>query len=277
MQYHLNSVIVIFLVFFQIFMFFEVYNIMMYQLTRQINEPPAQKIFCMILTQRKNIETKAKSVLLNWANQCDDYIFSTSIPPEYISRNTVNINGSIETYVNGAKIVQPNGLNEATDKYKNLSRKVFLTFKDIYNRYGEFDWYLKADDDTFIMMENLRDFLKDKSKDSPVSYGYRFDDTWVKNGYHSGGSGYVLSKESMQRLGKELDSNFSYCSDWGIEDLDMGKCLRKLGVQPADSLDEEKKERFHFASFKSHFWSDFSGPKWKDLLPAYPIQGVSYF
>ena len=38
------------------------------------------KIFCMILTAPKNLETKAPAVNLTWATQCDMYKFITIIP-----------------------------------------------------------------------------------------------------------------------------------------------------------------------------------------------------
>ena len=73
-----------------------------------------------------------------------------------------------------------------------LTDKVFLTLKHLQKKYNNYDWYLKADDDTFIFMENLRYFLKDKHPEEPVTYGYDFK-VIVEHGYHSGGAGYLLS------------------------------------------------------------------------------------
>ena len=36
-------------------------------------------------------------------------------------------------------------------------------------------------------------------------------------GYHSGGAGYLLSKESLSRLGKKLNEDFKFCPDSGVE------------------------------------------------------------
>ena len=44
--------------------------------------------------------------------------------------------------------------------------------KYIYdNHLNDFDWYLRANDDTFIIMENLKTFLADKCPDSKKMYG----------------------------------------------------------------------------------------------------------
>jgi len=42
-----------------------------------------------------------------------------------------------------------------------------------------------------------RYFLQDKDPSSPVYYGRHFK-PYVKNGYMSGGAGYVLSKEALK-------------------------------------------------------------------------------
>lgn len=60
------------------------------------------------------------------------------------------------------------------------------------------DWFLKADDDTYVIVENLRYFLSRQNTTNPVYFGHKFK-RHVKEGYMSGGAGYVLSKEALDR------------------------------------------------------------------------------
>ena len=100
---------------------------------------------------------------------------------------------------------------------------------------------MKADLDTFIFVDNLKKFLKTKNSSHSVSYGYELK---IENGYHSGGAGYVLSREAFNRIGAALSKNYSFCPNSGIEDIDCGSCLNSLGVEKDNSTDIFGKEKF---------------------------------
>jgi glycoprotein-N-acetylgalactosamine 3-beta-galactosyltransferase len=47
-------------------------------------------------------------------------------------------------------------------------------FKYVYKKHlNEYDWFMKADDDTYVIVENLRYFLHDKDPKSPTYYGLK--------------------------------------------------------------------------------------------------------
>ena len=47
------------------------------------------------------------------------------------------------------------------------------------NYINEYDWFMKVDDDTFVILENLRYLLAGHSRDDPVYFGHLFK-TYVK-------------------------------------------------------------------------------------------------
>jgi glycoprotein-N-acetylgalactosamine 3-beta-galactosyltransferase len=179
-------------------------------------------------------------------------------------------NVSYEFY-NPVPILQP--ANFETDTYKNLTNKVYRAFQAIYSKYNDYDWYLKADDDTFVFVDNLKLFLKTKNASKPVTFGFDFK-VIVNRGYHSGGGGYVLSNEALNRLQSKLFENYSYCPNTGVEDVDVAKCLRNLGVYPDKSIDEEGRERFHSLSIETHIKGNYPG--WLYEYASNPLKSVIY-
>ena len=212
-----------------------------------LNERANKSLFCFILTSKNNFDNKTRAVHRTWATKCDNYKF-ISVIPDHIRRQSQQI-GLNQVNYNGMHILQPPGL--VKDHYDMLTDKVFLTIIHLHKEYGDYDWYLKADDDTFIFVDNLRTFVLDKDKSLPVTYGYDFK-VIVDHGYHSGGGGYLLSNEALNRLGAKLAQNYTNCSNSGTEDVDVARCLRQVGVYPNKSLDNGR-ERFHPLDLMAHF------------------------
>lgn len=104
---------------------------------------------------------------------------------------------------------------------------------------------MKADDDTYVIVENLRYMLMAHSPDEPVYFGCKFK-PFTKQGYMSGGAGYVLSREALKKFVNEGLKDPKKCSpnEGGAEDVEIGKCLEKIGVKAGDSRDAEGYHRF---------------------------------
>ncbi|CAG2175953.1 unnamed protein product, partial [Oppiella nova] len=110
------------------------------------------------------------------------------------------------------------------------------------------DWFLKADDDTYIVVENLRYFLSSQNASEPIYFGCKFK-PYVKQGYMSGGAGYVLSRQALKLFAEKglSDGHPKRCKEseeGGAEDVDMGQCLEELGVKAGDSRDSLGRGRF---------------------------------
>jgi glycoprotein-N-acetylgalactosamine 3-beta-galactosyltransferase len=216
-----------------------------------INDRP--RILCLILTTPENLNTKCDAIYATWAHKCTNYKFITVLPSSKSSSNHLILNENEMKYNNKINVLQP--LGHFKEVYENLTHKVFHTFTHIRNdelkgKQQTYDWYLKADDDTFIEYNNLITFLTDKNVSEPSSFGFKMK---LLGGYFSGGAGYVLSRESFQRLSDKLISNYSYCSISPAEDVDVGRCLTMLNVTRNNSTDNFGRERFHPWDIESHF------------------------
>lgn len=213
------------------------------------------RIFCIIFTIPENYISKATVIHQTWGHKCDNHKFISVIPNKHLNQSRIK-NNSTEIKFNNFTILQPAGFIK--DAYRNLTEKLYLAIRHVYSNYNDYDWYIKADDDTFIHMNNLRLFLATKNPYKPVTYGYDFK-LYVKNGYHSGG-GYVLSKNALNRIGAKLTENEKFCPNSGTEDVDIARCLRLLDVYPNKSLDSLGRERFHMFSIDEYFKSQL--PSW---------------
>ncbi len=147
-------------------------------------------------------------------------------------------------------------LNVTDTNRLNLTTKTIETL--LYaNRYmiDEFDWILKADDDTYVIMENLKQFLSDKCSNHMTYYGFRYKpytpDTFAHD-FNSGGAGYVISNKAVKTFSENYLGNGRFCrKTTGSEDVDIAKCLKEINVLPGDSRDERGLERFHPLSYES--------------------------
>ena len=152
----------------------------------------------------------------------------------------------------------------------HLTAKTMQAFDMVYHEVENFDWFLKADDDTYVILENLRYMLKTHNPEDPVYFGHHFK-TIVKQGYFSGGGGYAVSRESLRRFGGRKKG---FCAnDFGAEDVEFGRCMEKLGVKTGDSRDALGRSRFHCFNPATHIHGGY--PDWYYQYDKYGGKKVS--
>lgn len=206
------------------------------------------RILCWVMTGPYNLQSRARHVKATWSRHCNVVVFMSSVEdPDF---PTVGL-----------------GTKEGRDQ---LYWKTIRAFHYVYEHHAnEADWFLKADDDTFVVVDNLRWILSNHTPEEPIYFGKRFK-PYTKQGYMSGGAGYVLSKEALKRFVEGFRTKV--CTHTTpVEDLALGQCLEKMGVLAGDSRDTLHRETFHPFVPEHHLTSKFSKSFWYWSYCYYPI------
>ncbi|XP_002028359.2 glycoprotein-N-acetylgalactosamine 3-beta-galactosyltransferase 1 [Drosophila persimilis] len=225
----------------------------------RFEEAPAARILCMVLTCPENVQSLARHVHATWGKRCSRLVFVSS-----------------ESYepLGVVQVVDPSG-----GGYEDLWNKTREGFRHIWQEYGQdFDWYLKADDDTYVIMENMQYLLSAYDPTTPVYLGYKM--TRYNVSYMSGGASYVLSRETLHRFMTQAYESEVVCPQpkrMGIEDFYMGICLQNVGVHLVDSAQalggDDAKHKFMPLDLESYMSdSNATTPDWLRLMSVSEVE-----
>ena len=188
------------------------------------------KIFCGVYTMEEQHAGKVRAMRETWAPHCDGFVaFSTRTDPRI-----------------PALAIK----HEGPESYNNMWQKVRAIWRFIGAHYlNNFDYFILGQDDTLIIPENLRVYLKglNQSPDTDLFAGRRFHypgDVY----FNDAGAGYVLSRGTLRKL-YQTGLDHVDCSihvQTLRADINIAKCLRKgLGISLTDTRDSQGRERFH--------------------------------
>ncbi|KAK8379155.1 hypothetical protein O3P69_019179 [Scylla paramamosain] len=205
------------------------------------------RILCLVLTYPARHITHALPVQRTWGKRCTKTMFITNADPEK-QKNGKKEKEKVK--INKGVVLQPDDVNELSfikvpdtrlgkDGLWNKTKFAFTYAHDHY--LDDFDWFVKADDDTYLIIENLRYWLHDKDQDKPLFYGAHFT-PYAPKGYMSGGAGYVLSRGALREFYKVTST--STATTYSEEDLQMATVLAAGGVYPSDLRDRDGRPLF---------------------------------
>uniref|UniRef100_A0A7S4SRV0 Hexosyltransferase n=1 Tax=Ditylum brightwellii TaxID=49249 RepID=A0A7S4SRV0_9STRA len=203
------------------------------------------RLLCFVMMQEKDHFTgAAEAVYEGWGRNCTLMLyFSNSAKP--ISGLNVSDVGI--------------GDRDQTDYLSGKAHRVWgsLYMKYFANRTSNFDFVMKADLDTYMLMDNLFEYIVEFPANQTAYIGRRF--MW--DGYTEdnpvtfvAGASVIVNTKTMRLMGASIaqhknDANHP-CSLKAWEkrghgdDVAMADCLREEGVIAADTRDSLGRERF---------------------------------
>ena len=229
-------------------------------------------ILCLLMTH-SNADKQIRAVWDTWGPKCDKLLLASN-----------------STTTGGLPSIQ----TTTPSTYWNLWPKLNETLHYVLQHgddnngdntpyyYQQYDWIYKIDDDSFVIMENLKQFLMTYHASSelmskPLVFGYMLQDSkwsdfkqyfdWSPENqkfgdyffhqlrswnqpteYLAGGAGYVMNRQYFLKLIKALDDDSSYGNStiYGHvpEDMAHGVTMLAHGIQPQNSKDTLGRERF---------------------------------
>jgi len=107
----------------------------------------------------------------------------------------------------------------------------------------KFDWFLKVEINTFVIMENLRYFVSSLDPSVPFYFGHTLSSTWGMS-YNSADAGILMSRGAILQLQKALAKGICAYDSTSSSDIELGNCLAKISIYPQDTRDANGHARF---------------------------------
>lgn len=179
-------------------------------------------LFIGVVTAERLLSTRGKAIFETWGKSAPMITFFSGEGESRTTLPVVSLPGVDDTYP--------------------PQKKVFRMLKYMHDNYiNEYNWFLRADDDVYIRVPQLIQFLNTLDSNKMVymgqpGMGKPQDLERIKlrpdEHYCMGGTGVIYSNTLLKRLAPHLDECLSNVVVSYNEDLEVGRCIsRRLNVQ----------------------------------------------
>ncbi|CEF61827.1 Glycoprotein-N-acetylgalactosamine 3-beta-galactosyltransferase 1 [Strongyloides ratti] len=184
--------------------------------------PISGELFCFTVTNEKYHEDKVIAINNTWIQRCDH--------GEIYTESKNNLESNIPF----------------TDLFKYLSKefnhpfwRTIISLQYSYTKVSnKFNWYLKISDDTYIMVENLKNILR-KYDSNKAYYIVLLSNVYLNEKEGS----YVFSRKAMEIFTKKLHQNDSLCPYNSNEIIGIIECMKNIGVERLTKVVKDSKGR----------------------------------
>ena len=192
-------------------------------LSEELKSSMRKPLFIGVVTAQKLLSTRAKAVNKTWGAFAPKLMFFSSQEREG---------------THGLPVVSLPGVDDTYPPQK----KVYRMLKYMHDNYiNDYNWFMRADDDVYVRVEKLINFLGqlDPNKELYIGQGGTGKPQDLERiklrpneHYCMGGPGVIFSRALLVRLAPYLeDCLLNEVVSWN-EDLEVGRCIsRRLGIQ----------------------------------------------
>jgi len=183
-----------------------------------------------------------------------------------------------------------NILHEGIEDYNNIWQKIRSVWSYVYdNYYNDYDWFHIGGDDLYLLVENLRLYVESdvvrsaanggrqpledwgQKFQTPLFLGRRFAEQGnMERIFISGGAGYTINKATLKALVRSFPQCMPHLTTFA-EDVMVAQCLRKQGIFPFETRDEDGGERYMPFTPGHHYGYRPPPAGQKDWYPSYTI------
>ena len=118
------------------------------------------RVLIWVMTQPKNLQGPAQGVKDTWGGRADKVLYMSSEQNDTFPTIKLDV-------------------QEGRD---HLTAKTMQAFRYCYEHYfNDYGWFMKADDDTYVIVENLKYFLSKFNPSEPIAFGHLFS-PYMKQG-----------------------------------------------------------------------------------------------